>query len=437
LLYGNAAEFFVPGKGFTPTDHPLVSPGLVPPDRNNFAPRFGFAWRPFGSRRNVVRGSYGIFYEAQNANNEILFGSFNYPHQLSYNITNDITNPVYRFSTLFPSTVTVGAIGFNSLDTHMPIGYIQQWSFNLQRELKPNLALEAGYMGSKGTKLDWRNSANEATLDPDPAHPTPLATRQPIPAFAANALTITRNGFSNYEAFLARLERNFSGGLQFLIAYTFSKSIDKSSFAGNIGAQPAQAENSYNRAAERGLSYFDVPHRLAVSYVWNLPFGSGRRFLNRRGFVNAALGGWQLTGITQMQTGNPWSILISGDTANVGTGSQRAQQVGVVYPDGFVSGGASRLAFNPKAFALPAKGTFGNTGRNIVRTAGLNNWDMAINKRFRLTERARLEFRTELFNTWNHTQYLQFDNTLQDIGFATWTSARPPRIIQFALKLIY
>ena len=144
-----------------------------------------------------------------------------------------------------------------------------------------------------------------------------------------------------------------------------------------------------------------------------------------------------MTDITQMQTGNPWSILISGDTANVGTGSQRASQVGVVYPEGFVSGGASRVAFNPKAFALPAKGTFGNTGRNIVRTAGLNNWDMAINKRFRLAERARLEFRTELFNTWNHTQYLQFDNTLQDIGFGTWTGARPPRIIQFALKLIY
>src|SRR5262249_53611535 len=163
-------------------------------------------------------------------------------------------------------------------------------------------------------KLDWRNSANQATLDADPAHPTTLASRQPIPAFAANALTITRNGFSNYHAFLARLERNFSGGLQFLIAYTFSKSIDNSSFAGNIGAQPAQPANTYCRSCERGLSYFDVPHRLAVSYVWNVPVGRGRHFLNRGGLLNSVIGGWQVTGITQMQTGNPWSMLISGDT---------------------------------------------------------------------------------------------------------------------------
>jgi hypothetical protein len=437
LLYGDRAAYFVPGKGFTSTDRPLVPPGLVPPDRNNFAPRFGFAWRPSGSRRNVVRGSYGIFFEAQNANNEILFGSFNYPHQLSYQITNDVTKPTFTWSNLFPPTVAVGAIGFNSLDPQMPIGYVQQWSFNLQRELRPNLALEAGYMGSKGTKLDWRNSANQATLDGDPSRPTPLASRQPIPAFAANALTITRNGFSNYEAFLARLERNFSGGLHFLIAYTFSKSIDNSSFAGNIGAQPAQAENTYCRICERGLSYFDVPHRLAVSYVWNLPVGRGRHFLNHGGVLNSVIGGWQMTGITQMQTGNPWSMLISGDTANVGTASQRASQVGEVYPGGFVRSGPARLAFNPKAFVLPARGTFGNTGRNIVRTAGINNWDVAINKRFNLAERARLEVRTELFNAWNHTQYLQFDNTLQDLGFGTWTGARPPRIIQFALKLIY
>src|SRR5205085_3977630 len=98
LIYSGLSSYFVPGRGFTPTDRPLASPGLVPPDKNNFAPRFGFAWRPGGSTRNSVRGSYGIFYEAQNANNEILFGSFNYPHQLSYALTNDITRPSFVWS---------------------------------------------------------------------------------------------------------------------------------------------------------------------------------------------------------------------------------------------------------------------------------------------------------------------------------------------------
>ncbi|HTM48355.1 MAG TPA: TonB-dependent receptor [Bryobacteraceae bacterium] len=437
LIYSGMASFFVPGKGFTSTDRPLAPEGLVPPDKNNFAPRFGFAWRPGGSKRHSVRGSYGVFYEAQNANNEILFGSFNYPHQLTYALTNDITRPSFVWSNLFPPEVTVGATSFNSLSKEMPVGYVQQWSLNVQRAMRPNLALEVGYMGSKGTKLDWRNLANQAVPDKDPSRLTTIASRQPYPSFAANPQIISRNGFSNYHALLARLERRFSAGLQFLVAYTYSKSIDNSSFAGNIGAQPAIPQNQYDRSNERGLSYFDVPHRLAVSYVWNLPFGRGKRFLSGGGLTDYVLGGWQLTGITQAQTGNPWSVLVQGDPANVGAGTQRAELVGDPTPPGFVKNGPSRLLFDPKAFAVPVRGTFGNTGRNIIRDAGIHNWDVAVNKRFRLTEASRLEFRSELFNAANHTSFLQFANTVNTPTFGTHTSARPPRILQFALKLIY
>ena len=432
LIYGNLPEYFVPGQGFTQTSKPLTSPGLVPPNYDDFAPRFGFAWRPFGSNAWVVRGSYGIFYDQPNSNNAILFGSFNYPDELSYTLTNPVAAPTYVWSkNVFPSTPATGTVSFNSLSPKMPTGYDQQWSFNLQRQLQPNLVLEVGYMGSKGTGLDWRNYVNQAVLDANPAQPTSVLSREPFPLFGAGSLDISSNGFSKYEGLIARLERKFSHGLQFLASYTYSKSIDNSSFAGNIGAQPAQPQNQYDRQDEKGLSYFDVPQRFVVSYVWNIPFNPGH------GVVRSLLGGWQLTGITQMQSGNPWSILISTDTANVGTSGQRAEQVGQVYPAGFVSGGPSRLAFNPKAFALPAKGTFGDTGRNIVRTAGQNNWDVGINKNFRLNERSRIQFRGELFNVWNHTQFLQFDNTFQDAGFATWTSAASPRIVQFALKLLY
>jgi hypothetical protein len=318
------------------------------------------------------------------------------------------------------------------------MGYVQQWSLNLQREIAPNLALELGYQGSKGTKLDYRDNADQAVLDADPAHPTPLASRLPYPAFASNSVLITRNGFSHYEAMTARLERHFSHGLQLLAAYTFSKSIDNSSFAGNIGAQPAQPMNSYGRGLEKGLSYFDVPHRLVVSYVWELPFGRGRRYLSRGGLVDYALGGWQLSGITQVQSGNPWSVLASGDPANVGASSgERAQQVGNPFPSGFHVGGPARLRFNPAAFAIPAKGTFGNTGRNIIRDAGLNNWDVGIGKQFKLREPARLQFRAELFNAWNHTQFNQFNNTVNNPTFGTWTSAMSPRTAQLGLKLNY
>ncbi|MDX1982356.1 MAG: TonB-dependent receptor [Bryobacteraceae bacterium] len=437
LIYPGQASYYVPGRGFIDTDKPLASRGLVPPDKNNLAPRFGFAWRPFGSRDNSVRGSYGIFYEASNANNEVLFGTFNYPHVLNHSLTNDASRQLFFWNNMFPDQVTVGNIGFSSLAPNLPTGYVQQWSFNLQREVRQNLAVEVGYMGSKGTKLDWRNRPNQAVLDADPARPTPLASRLPFRAFAPTANTITRDGFSNYHAFIARVERSFSNGLSFLAAYTGSKSIDNSSFAGNVGAQPAEAQNAYDRNAEKGLSYWDVPQRLVVSYIWDLPFGKGRRWLNAGGAADRILGGWQFSGITQFQSGNPWSVLVAADPANVGNGGQRADLVGNPFPEGFTPGGPRRLRLDPTAFAIPRRGFFGTSGRNIIRDAPTNQWDLNIAKDFSIAERMRLEFRTEIFNLWNHTQFNQFDNTVNNPTFGTWRSARPPRIIQFGLKLVY
>jgi hypothetical protein len=314
---------------------------------------------------------------------------------------------------------------------------MQQWSLNLQRELTSNMALEVGYLGSKGTKLDWRVPVNQAVLDRDPARPTTIASRLPYPAFAQGALVISRFGFSNYHGFLARLERNFSQGLHFLLAYTGAKAIDNSSFAGNIGSQPAQPQNAYDLRNEKGLSYFDVPHHVSASFIWEIPFGRGRHWTSSSRLLARTLGGWQIVGIAQFQSGNPWSVLVASDIANVGGGGQRADLVGNPFPEGFQPGGPSRLRFDPRAFATPARGTFGNTGRNIMRDAPINNWDIGIHKDFQFGEWTRLEFRTELFNAFNHTQFNQFANVVNSTTFGTWTSARAPRIVQFGLKLVY
>ena len=126
-----------------------------------------------------------------------------------------------------------------------------------------------------------------------------------------------------------------------------------------------------------------------------------------------------------------------GDPANVGVGSQRADVIGTPFPVGFERGGAARLAFNTSAFRMPAKGTFGNSGRNIIRDAPLNNWDIGIFKEFAFAERARLQVRTEAFNALNHTQFQLFGNTLGTLTFGIWNSARAPRILQFGLKMSF
>jgi hypothetical protein len=426
LMYPGEPTYFVPGKGFLPseTGKPLVSRGLYETTKASFAPRFGFAWLPFGDNRTAVRGSYGVFTEAPNA---LSYGVSvnNAPHLLRVSITNDATNPRFPWSDLFPPAPPDGATQIGSVAAKLPMGYLQQWSLNAQRQLARHLVFEAGYMGNKGTRLDQTRNVNQAVLDANPARPTPIQSRVPFPAFAPNMVFYDRTAYSFYHGFIARLEREFASGVSLLASYTFSKMIDNASFRGSIGAQPSFPQNSYDLAAERGLSFFDVPHRFVASWIWNLPFGKG------------PLGGWQFVGIFQYQSGNPWSIGVAGDVPNVGAGNARADVVGNPYPAGFRRGGSERLAFSTAAFAQPARGTFGNSGRNIIRDAPLNNWDCGFFKNTRFGERLRVQFRAELFNALNHTQFQQFANTVNTPAFGTWNSARAPRIAQLGLKLIY
>ena len=316
------------------------------------------------------------------------------------------------------------------------MGYLQQWSFNIQRELARNLAFEIGYMGNKGTQLDQRRHINQAIPDADPTNPTPIRTRVPYPAFASNMGFFDRTGYSDYHSLITRLERQFDNGMSFLAAYTFSKMIDNSSYAGNIGSQPNFPQNSNNLDGEKGLSFFDVPHRFVVSWLYNLPFGKGRTYL-QSGPLSHIFGGWQVNGIFQAQSGNPWPVVISGDRANVGAGNQRADVVGDPFPAGFERGGTQRMALNRDAFAIPVRGTFGNSGRNIIRDAALNNWDVGIFKNFTVAEKFRFQFRTEFFNAFNHTQFQRFVNNRSSPAFGVWNSARAARTLQFGLKLIY
>lgn len=400
-------------------------PNLYDTDKNNFAPRFGFAWSPFGNARTSIRGGYGIFYSTKLENQTQALAQ-NPPFVGTRSFTSDPNIPGIVIDSPFSGRVAAALPTYRYIDPkNYPDGYMQQWSLNVGRELVPNLVTEIGYVGSKGTKLDNARDFNQARLGPGTA-----ASRRPFPTVS----TITQylsGANSNYHSFQFKTEKRMSSGLSFLSSYTWSKSIDVSSRWGNA------VQNSYDINAERGLSDFDVRHRWSLSYTYELPFGQGRHFLgstNRLG--QAILGGWQLSGILSLQTGNPMTAVISQDRANIGAGNQRPNLIG----DPNLKGkGTPERWFNTQAFALPAAGTFGNAGRNVIQGPPVKNMDLALTKRFPVTEGQSLQFRAEMFNFTNHPNWDRPDLTFDGRTFGRILSSNvySMRQIQFALKYYF
>jgi hypothetical protein len=199
-------------------------------------------------------------------------------------------------------------------------------------------------------------------------------------------------------------------------------------------------QNMYNRRPERELAPNDVRHHFIGNYVWQLPFGKGRHFDIRNPVLDGIAGGWQINGITTFQTGMPYTIVTSGDIANVGTGGQRANATGVS-PQKLDPRANGLLGLNRAAYSIPAKFTFGNLGQDTQPGYGVNNWDFSAIKNFALPkfgETSRLQIRFEFFNVFNHTQ---FNNPSANISaaatFGFVTSANPPRIGQVAAKLYW
>jgi hypothetical protein len=196
----------------------------------------------------------------------------------------------------------------------------------------------------------------------------------------------------------------------------------------------------YNRRLERAICDTDIPHNFTAGYVFDLPFGRGRRFNIGNPIANGFLGGWELSGITSMISGLPLTIGTTGDIAGVGTGNQRGNATGVK-PRKLDPRSNGLLGFDTTAYSVPAIGTFGNLARNTQRGFGLNNWDMGINKNFaisRIGEAGRLQIRAEFFNIWNHTQFSGVGTSVnQPASFGIVTSTLPPRVLQLAAKLYF
>ncbi len=385
-------------------------------DLNNFAPRIGIAWSPASLPNTVFRTGYGVFYVPAEGQFDLIFGPKDDPF---YSFNGDVSNPNgLGLNNLAPLNTFVGGLpSVSAADLHIRSPYVQQWHLTIQHQLKGNILLQTGYTGNQGTKLGVIRPFNV----PQPG-PGPIQARSPYPAFGYMEIN-EQSGRSIYHGWQTKVEKRYSQGLSLLASYTWSKTIDNNSFLG------FRVYNPFDVNQDRGLSDQDARHRFVVGWTYELPFGTNKAFLKTHGVLNALVGGWSFGGIVTAESGMPFTATATGDPANWGNGT-RPDVVG----DPNLSNPTIHEWFNVAAFQEPAQFTIGNERRNILIGPGLQNWDLILAKQFRIAERHEFQFRSEFFNAFNHPQFEQPGATLGTGSFGIISSARPARIIQFALK---
>lgn len=383
----------------------------------NLEPRVGFAWDPFRDGRTSLRAGYAIQVE-QPVANAVTSTAANPPLATPLTVTGTIR--------LDNAINLARAAGLSpvSVDHNLENTYVQTWNLNLQRELIADLAVMIGYFGSKGTHLRLSRNINQPDggLRPFPR----LSTSSPIlpGATLGNITQVEGSGNSSYNAFWATATERFSRGLQFNASYTWSKSIDYNSLTSPPTIVTVQ--DSYNLRNDRGLSDFDARHRMVLSGICELPL-TGNKFLS----------GWQLATILQLQTGNPVNLVTANNTVNGVANTLRPDVIGSVAAIGSVE-----QWFHPTAFIAVSR--FGNLGRNVIIGPGFNNVDFSIVKNTKLREGINLQFRTEIFDVFNHANFGQPGRVVGSATFARIINTRFPtgdsgssRQVQFALKLSY
>jgi hypothetical protein len=441
-----------------------VSDTLIPTDKNNFAPRVGFAYRLTDSDNLVLRGGYGIYYDRPSTrliNTQL----FNYPYLgigvglLAPGVFRTFANPFIPLPSpgAFPVADTVPSplnplsplgvpISGLFIDPNMRTPYVQQYNVNIQYEFIKNWLLEVGYVGSKGTKLLQVVTLNQASYNPT----TGLFNAPPFGAFVSANRNVTgglqqvrANGNSNYNSLQISVTKRFSQGLQLLSAYTLGKSEDTYSGTG-VNEITTVPGDQLDLNTNRSPSDFDRRHRFVTSFVYDLPQLKSDSRLMRALFNN-----FQLSGIVTLQTGTPFSIIESNGTSVIQRANFAPGFTGNL--DGTGATDPQNLYFNTAAFtrstlflvgttrnpAFDANAPFGNTGRNLLYGPGQKNVDFSIVKFLPFTERFRGELRTEFFNIFNFTNFANPGNNIlvpSTFGRITSTSSGP-RVIQFAFKL--
>lgn len=440
---GNRIANLIPGVGNFVVGSPEL-PRLHDLDKNNFAPRFGAAYLLTKDGKTVVRGGGGIFYDNGVLQDRFGTARTNAPFAITNIDNNPAPFPATGNATTFTRLLGSGAAtGAASIDRNFRTPYAIQYNLSFQREIFSNTLAEVAYVGRRGLNLSRQVNINQIVAANSPAAQnsnvgtrpfaglnTPLAAR-----FANDIVQQQSTAQSSYNSLQVKVERRLSKGSSFLLAYTFSKSLDDASGIGT--GQDDRPQDSYNLRAQRAVSNFDIPHRFVFSSTFAVPFGKDRKyFKDAPKFIRYLISDFQLNSITTWQSGQPFTVTVGSFDAATGISNRRPNLVSDPrqnVPNGF--------AFNPAAFQIPPPGFLGNAGRNIVRGGRYFNSDFAVFRNFAvpfLGEESRLQFRAEFFNVYNKVNFTAPVTSLSNAAFGRYVSnATAPRVIQFGLKFSF
>lgn len=387
-------------------------------DNNNLAPRIGLAYRPFNDNKTVIRAGYGVFYNVDgNCGDSALLWRF---HQT---FIGSFMTPNLSLEDPFPSELGTSAFAPSAnIPDARTTAHLQQWNLNVQREVIRGLAVEVGYLGSKGTHLTLSRNINQATLGPGS-----VDSRRPFSSVGLlnNINLATYDGNSSYHALTAKAEGRLQNALTLLAAYTFAKSMD----------YDGTPQNAYDLESNRGPSSFVPSQRFTLSAIYTLPYGKTHKLGgNWAEILQAILGGWEVSGILTLQTGFALTPVVSNvDRSLTGGRADRPNLVG----NPTLSHRTPEMWFNTAAFELNPLGTFGNAGKGLVIGPGVKTLDFSLMKTFRIREANSLQFRAEMFNLSNTPNFNNPSVDITSVRFGQITSAKTARQIQFGLRYAF
>lgn len=361
------------------------------PNIKDIDPRIAVAWAPAALGGNTVfRSGFGIY----RGDGQIEDQSLPISNEVKQYLLSEATIPDLSFPITPFLAGRTGIVSARSMDRNRKDMYASEWGAAIEELMPHNLIGTVSYVGSKGTHLYTKTYIN--MLDP-------VTGERPYPAFGQVEFRGNQNN-SSFEALQASLRRSFEHGLLVSLNYMWSHEIND----GSLGAGDAEHPEIVGcRACDRASGDFEVRHVFNADAVYQLPFGPGRAHLSESGFLGTLLGSWEISSVFTARTGLPVNVTIARLTSDVPDGNATYQRPDLVAGAPLSPPGGSTIAewINPAAFAVPAPGTFGNAGRNVVRGPGAWQIDLGLGRNADLTERIGLQFRVEAFNLFNHPEY--------------------------------